>query len=137
MVCPRCGSLTSTEASRCQRCGALFAHGSVATIDPLADTTGLSSADTTGMPPVDTCGPTIGLTEGLARAGFGDDRPATPGATPSVGRSFGPRYHITKVLGVGGMGAVYQAWDAELGLAVALKVIRGAERHRASSEVEQ
>src|SRR2546427_123621 len=81
MVCPRCGSLTSAEASHCQRCGALFAHGSVATIDPLADTTGLSSADTTGlssadttgMPPVDTCGPTIGLTEGLARAGLGDD----------------------------------------------------------------
>jgi len=42
----------------------------------------------------------------------------------SVGQDFGRRYHILKELGVGGMGAVYQAWDAELGVAVALKVIR-------------
>lgn len=42
----------------------------------------------------------------------------------AVGQEFGLRYHIIKTLGVGGMGAVYQAWDAELGVAVALKVIR-------------
>ena len=41
-----------------------------------------------------------------------------------VGQAFGTRYHIIKVLGVGGMGAVYQAWDAELGVSVAVKVIR-------------
>jgi len=41
-----------------------------------------------------------------------------------VGQSFGHRYHIIRVLGIGGMGAVYHAWDAELGMAVALKVIR-------------
>jgi serine/threonine protein kinase/tetratricopeptide (TPR) repeat protein len=41
-----------------------------------------------------------------------------------VGQSFGPRYHIIKALGVGGMGAVYQAWDSELAEAVAIKVIR-------------
>ena len=42
----------------------------------------------------------------------------------SVGQAFGPRYHIIRLLGIGGMGAVYQAWDQELGVAVALKVIR-------------
>ena len=42
----------------------------------------------------------------------------------TIGQQFGPRYHILKQLGIGGMGAVYQAWDSELEVAVALKVIR-------------
>ena len=40
------------------------------------------------------------------------------------GTAFGSRYHLTRLLGMGGMGAVYQAWDEELGVSVALKVIR-------------
>ena len=40
------------------------------------------------------------------------------------GQAFGPRYRILKMLGMGGMGAVYEAWDADVNEAVALKVIR-------------
>ena len=47
-----------------------------------------------------------------------DHGPLTPG------QAFGPRYHIIRILGMGGMGAVYHAWDAELGVAVAIKIIR-------------
>src|SRR3954453_17535476 len=41
-----------------------------------------------------------------------------------AGQTFGPRYHIIRLLGAGGMGAVYHAWDTELGVSVAIKVIR-------------
>jgi serine/threonine protein kinase/Flp pilus assembly protein TadD len=56
----------------------------------------------------------------------GGDAPGPSGDTGplSPGQSFGTRYHIIKLIGLGGMGAVYQAWDAELGVVVALKVIR-------------
>ena len=47
-----------------------------------------------------------------------DTGPLTPG------QAFGSRYRIMRPLGIGGMGAVYQAWDADLGVAVAIKVIR-------------
>jgi serine/threonine protein kinase/tetratricopeptide (TPR) repeat protein len=78
--------------------------------------------------------PTRGAASGDAPAqGPSDEGPL------SVGQPFGPRYHITRVLGVGGMGAVYQAWDAELGVDVAVKVIRPeiAADPAAASEIER
>ncbi len=51
----------------------------------------------------------------------------------AVGEAFGARYHIIRLLGAGGMGAVYQAWDAELGVAVAMKVIRPPSDEDAAS----
>src|SRR5690242_6388040 len=57
--------------------------------------------------------------------------PLTPG------QPFGDRYHVIKVLGVGGMGAVYQALDNELNVGVALKVIRIDQREGGASEAEK
>jgi serine/threonine protein kinase/tetratricopeptide (TPR) repeat protein len=61
-----------------------------------------------------------------AAAPPGSPRPRNPDDTGplAVGQAFSARYHIIRVLGIGGMGAVYHAWDADLGVAVALKVIR-------------
>ena len=49
------------------------------------------------------------------------------------GQQVGPRYTIIKLLGTGGMGAVYQAFDHELGVAVAIKVIRPAAQSDATA----
>jgi serine/threonine-protein kinase len=42
-----------------------------------------------------------------------------------VGQSFATRYEIKAMLGMGGMGVVYRAWDRELGEPVAIKTLKG------------
>src|SRR6058998_3063459 len=134
MICPRCGKPTSGASSRCASCGADFARTSVAT--------GVAAIDTTGLPPGATFGPSDGSsTVGPEQATMAPDvlgAATAPGGPLRVGQSFGSRYHIIKLLGIGGMGAVYQAWDAELGVAVAVKVIRtDMRRNSASVEAER
>jgi tetratricopeptide (TPR) repeat protein len=46
-----------------------------------------------------------------------------PGAELLPGTRLGSRYTVIRLLGRGGMGAVYQAYDDELGVAVAIKTI--------------
>ena len=64
--------------------------------------------------------------------------PSTTGLL-QAGQQFGGRYQILKVLGKGGMGVVYRAWDEELGVAVALKVIRPemASDPKTGAEIER
>ena len=69
-------------------------------------------------------------------AGAGDGGAPSEGGPLEVGSAFGARYHIIRMLGIGGMGAVYQAWDAELGVSVAIKVIRPEVMADASAAAE-
>jgi eukaryotic-like serine/threonine-protein kinase len=71
-------------------------------------------------PPVSSTQVTTGASFGPTTGGtfLSNTGPLAPGT------AFGTRYHLIRLLGIGGMGAVYQAWDDELAVAVALKVIR-------------
>src|SRR5690242_15294302 len=131
MVCPTCGQSTN-PAGVCSVCGT-GGDTSLAT-DVLA-------LDTTGLPPGATRVPGVGHADAATGTATSTGPVPSGGRTKGplhVGQSFGPRYHVIKLLGAGGMGAVYQAWDAELSVAVALKVIRQDSPDRAvSSEAEK
>jgi serine/threonine protein kinase/tetratricopeptide (TPR) repeat protein len=109
-----------------------------------------ADAEGTRMAPVghdDATSPSgLGLSDGATATGnpaAATPSPATGGKAPkpdgksgplTIGDRFG-RYTIMRLLGAGGMGAVYQAWDQELDVVVALKVIRPeALRDRAAEQ---
>jgi tetratricopeptide (TPR) repeat protein/tRNA A-37 threonylcarbamoyl transferase component Bud32 len=114
--CPNCGAKASEGAPRCPVC-----------LHPI--TAALPSSEPPirfPTPPTEDAEVTE-LSAAADAAGVGpasDPPPAASHDSLQPGHAFGHRYQIIRLVGVGGMGAVYQAWDSELGVAVALKMIR-------------
>jgi tetratricopeptide (TPR) repeat protein/tRNA A-37 threonylcarbamoyl transferase component Bud32 len=134
MICPRCGGEASAALSRCPQCSAPLASNVITGVltppvplagDEAPTLAGINRAPTT--PPIDPPHTNRSVTPASDDPHDAGTVVATPRIIPgvlNVGQMFGSRYHIIRALGVGGMGAVYQAWDAELGITVAIKVIR-------------
>jgi serine/threonine protein kinase/Tfp pilus assembly protein PilF len=114
MSCPHCGSDAAAHSGRCSGCGA--------TLLPNAPAIEIGLL-TPAPPPSDVETRLVGEggATGSPAGSTGHTQPLGP---LNAGQNFGTRYHIIRALGVGGMGAVYQAWDQELEVAVAVKVIR-------------
>ena len=120
MQCVSCGAAVSPTALRCPSCGSSIDAPTLVTSD--AETIG---DDVTRLSPGAADATQTGVTGGDGTTAASGHRGVRFARGPlAEGQAFGSRYHIIRALGVGGMGAVYQAWDAELGVAVAIKVIR-------------
>ena len=101
MLCPNCGHSNPQGSLRCSNCDSIVSDQNI-TIPSDQNITisqvGWTRAAQTGMP--------------------------AAGLSVSPGMLLAGRYEIIKMLGQGGMGAVYQARDIELDRPVAVKVIR-------------
>ena len=110
MLCLACKTEVQGAATKCPSCG----EPTPVDLDVTADYDGSAVDDRT--PVIDG--------QGWSRPFVGSDTQAYEKSILRIGSILCERYEILKILGEGGMGAVYKAHDREVDHIVALKVIR-------------
>ena len=116
MHCSRCQAENADGSTRCGRCGR-----ELIPLEPPDD-----ARDT-----LDDLGPVAGPTppSGPSRGTTGPGVPILSPVVLAEGETIGPRYEVVRLLGRGGMGAVYLVHDRELEREVALKFLREGVAH--------
>ena len=141
MRCPACNQVNPEDHEVCQSCGLPLTDDSAETgLKPaLSQSRGAESSPSGGFAPPATSSASNRTATEYQR--LATPQPGTKTPTPSGARNtdaaatgelaanqaFGGRFEILELLGEGGMGRVYKAWDRELEKLVAVKTIRGEQ----------
>jgi hypothetical protein len=143
--CLKCGHAVPPGAGFCPNCGTQVHDSAFYASDPSTHETSVpappsanAGGDASQTVPF---GPGVGQAVTIGPTGIATSLdnpsprpPVHAGDGPfQAGQQISPRYTVLKLLGIGGMGAVYQAFDHELGVAVAIKVIRPAAQFDATA----